>query len=321
LWWAASLLVFAAALIGAFALQAGPHGNSIERQFVRVILGTGIMSALAAVTYNVFPPRTVIARAKFLATTATAAAALIVWQAFDDIQRVPLRSVAREASVMPGALFGNRSQKKENAAQISPSAAARWSSLVAGAVTRHNEAYLALHSQWDSDTAELKFELMLTPETLTSAVGRARNRQSLAMFKARLADYMARLEALQRDYRADVLAIDIPRRERFINEFEPAFAAAAAETQALNAEFERVELDIAATIGAITDLIEDEENVTIGTDGKTLLFDRDAAADEYNALLKALESITAQEAAVLAKSRAASRRREQSFRSAAVDAR
>jgi hypothetical protein len=163
---------------------------------------------------------------------------------------------------------------------------------------------------------------MLSPVTLTSSQGRSQNRERLARFEALLADYLAQLEALQRNYRTAVLAIDVPasQRDGFFKEFEGAFAAAVAQTQELNADFERVEHEIAKTILGITDLMEREEDaVTVGSDGKTLLFERDAAAREYNDLLKALEKTSSEEDIVMAKSSEAFRKSTDSLNSAVGD--
>jgi hypothetical protein len=132
------------------------------------------------------------------------------------------------------------------------------------------------------------------------------------------------LEALQHDYRTDVLGIDIPapQRDAFVTDFERAFAASAAQTKELNADFERVELAIAAAILGITELIEREgEAVAVGSDGKTLLFERPAAAGEYNSLLQALQKVTAEEEIVMTRSSEAFRQRADTLGAAAPGSR
>jgi hypothetical protein len=324
LWWA-SVLVYGTAIIGAFALQSGPQGNDLLHQSARIIGCTLIIVALAAVAYPRIP-QTSLARAKLLLAAAFIGAAFVLWQALDDTQRLrppsaPLASGQAESTASKDNRVADisKSNAKTRPQDSARPAAARsappadWEAPLSEAIARHNLDYLAVASKWESDVEKLQFESMLTPSTLTSQDGREENREKLARFETLLSGYLAQLEALQRDYRANVLAIEIPasQRERFVREFERAFAASTAETRELNAQFERVELDIAKTILDITDLMEHEEDaVTVGSDGKTLLFESDAAADEYNALLQALAKITDQEGVVMSKTAEAVRRRE-----------
>jgi hypothetical protein len=332
-WWASALICIAA-IVGAFTLHSGPNGNDLLHQLARLAGSVFVIAVLATVVYRAIRPRTSAARAGFLLATAFVGAAFVLWQAFDDTRRVglpqtstasgPAESAAssdkRAAERSGKSAKARRQQTAPEAAQSELSANSEWATALSEAMRRHDRDYQALASKWDSDVGELRFESMLTPETLTSSQGRMRNHEQLMRFEALLADYLARLDMLQRDYRSDVLAIDIPKpqRESFLEEFEGAFRASAAETKELNAEFERVELEIAGTILAVTDLMEREgDAVTVGSDGKTLLFERDAAADEYNALLKALEKTTEEEAIVMAKSSEAFQKRTASLNAAA----
>jgi len=332
LWWVAAALIFIAAIVGAFTLRSEPDESDILHQVARIATSTFVIGVLAAVVYMVIRPRTSTARASFLLATAFAGAGFVLWQALDDTQRVdlsPARSASADTTPSRDTRVADRSEKSAKTrrqtaapktAEPSEPDAAAWAEPLSDALRRHEQNYADLTSKWDNDVAEFQFESMLTPATLTSPEDRKRNRERLEKFKGLLAGYLDRLEALQRDYRADVLAIDIPEPQRnaFLEEFEGAYRASVAETRKLNTEFERVELEIAKTILSITDLMEGEgEAVTVGSDGKTLLFQRDAAAQEYNQLLKSLEKTTAEEGVVIDKSRDALRKRTASLSSAA----
>lgn len=332
--WLAPALIFFAAIFGAFALQSEPDGDVLH-QVARLLGSTFVVAVLSAAIYMGIRPRTSMARARLLFATADLGSGFVLWHAFDDTRRVSLPERAASGPSQPAAAksarVADRSAKSAKSRRETPQAQAPsessvpvdWATPLSGAMRRHDDAYIALASKWDADTAELEFESMLTPESLMSFEGRRRNRERLETFETLLAGYLTRVESLQRDYRADVLAIHIPESERedFLREFERAYTASVAETKSLNADFERVELEIARTILAVTDLMEREENaVAIGSDGKTLLFESDATAREYNALLKALETATAEEAAVMATSSEAFSKRTES-RSASADLR
>ncbi len=332
LWWA-SVLICIAGIAGAFALQPGADGNVLH-QWVRIAGNTLAAAVVAAVVYTGIRLRTAVARARFFLATAFVGATFVLWQAFDDTQRIslptapsapgPAKSTAsRDYGGADGskvdARTGRQSPPLKAATPSAPTTAAEWATPLSEAILRYQQNHLALASKWTSDVEGLHFESMLTPKTLTSSQGRRQNREKLMRFESLLANYLAQLDALHHDYRANVLAIDIPapQREDFVKEFEATFAASVAETQKLNMGFKRVELEIAKTILDITDLIEREESaVSVGSDGTTLLFERDAASDEYNTLLKALQKATVEEGTVIAKSSEAFRKRADSLNSA-----
>jgi hypothetical protein len=327
-WWWAAALVYAAAILGAFVLQSGPQGNDLLHQSARIVGSTLVIAALAGLAYTRIP-HTPEARAKLLLAAACICGAFVLWQALDDTQRLrpePAPLTAQMSQSAPSRDGGpadvaksgakTRSQVPARPAAGKSTAQASWEAPLSEAIARNNSDQLALASKWESDVEKLQFESMLTPSTLTSAEGRKQNREKLARFEALLAGYLSQLETLQRDYRSNVLAIDIPdpQREGFVREFERAFAASVAETRALNADFQRVELAISKTILGITDLMEREDDaVTVGPDGRTLLFERDQAADQYNELLQALAKITEEEGVVMSKTGEAYRRRTESL--------
>ena len=332
LWWMASALIVIAAVVGAFTFPSGADEGHTLHQVARIATSTFVIGVLAAVVYMVIRPRTSTARASFLLAAAFVGAGFVLWQAFDDTRRVdlsPARSASADASASRDTRVADRSEKStktrrqtatSKAAQPSEPDAAAWAAPLSEAIRRHEQNSNALASKWDDDVAALQFESMLTPATLTSSEGRRQNRERLKKFESLLAGYLDRLEALQRDYRADVLAIDIPEPQRgvFLKDFEGAYSTSVAETKELNAEFERVELEIAKTILSVTDLMEAEgDAVTVGSDGKTLLFQRDVAAQQCNQLLTSLEKTTAEEGVVMDKSKDALRKRTASLSSAA----
>ena len=330
LWWA-SILLGLAAIVGAFAFQFGTNGTNIFRQSVRLAGSLLALAVVALVAYKTMRPRTSAGRAQFLLATAFAGGAFVLWQAFDDTQRVTMeRPVSATVETKPSrdTRVAERARSSANTRRpaapkavepTAPAVVAETATTLPDAVRKHNERYAALSAKWDSDVEALQFELMLTPDTLTSPRGRNLNRDRLRKFEALLADYLVQLDALQRDYKADVLAIDIPpeQRDDFIKDFERSFDASVAETKELNAAFERVELEISNTILKITDLME-QEGDAITADGRRLLFQHDEAAEEYNALLKALEKTTAEESVIMDKSSEAFRKRADSFETAAA---
>jgi len=334
LWWA-SVLICVAAIAGVVALRQSADANVLH-QWARIAGSTLAIAVLAAFIYTGIRPRTSLARARFLLATAFVGASFVLWQAFDDTQRVSVPAgpddvgpakltAARDHRGADGSKNGARTGRQPASlkadAPSTSTAAAEWAGPLSEVIRRHQQESRDQASKWASDVGALQFESMLAPETLTSSQGRRQNRESLMRFESLLAGYLARSEALQRDYKADVLAIDIPapQREDFVKEFERTFAASVAETQELNMEFERVEREIADTILNITDLMEREGSaVFIGSDGTTLLFERDAASDEYNTLLKALQKATVEEGVVMAKSSEAFRKSTDSLNSAAT---
>ena len=333
LWWLASALVCVAAIVGAFTLQSGPDARDVLHQALRLAGNTLVIAALASVVYIGIRPRTSFVRARFFFATAIVGAGFVLWQAFDDTKRVDLsavRSAASESTASRDTRVAERTEKSAKRRQATVSKAAglsapestvEWAAPLSEALRRNNQAYLDLASKWDAAVAELQVEAMLTPETLMSFEGRRQNRERLKTFEMLLTDYLTKVEALQRAYKEEILAIEIPESERedFLREFERAYANSVSETKKLNAEFERVELEIAKTMLAITDLIEREgDAVTVGSDRKALLFERDAAAQEYNALLKGLTKSTDEERVVMAKSSEALRKRSDKLSSAQI---
>jgi hypothetical protein len=330
LWWASMALGFAA-IVCAFAFQWRADGTDILRQSVRLAGSLIAIAVVALVAYRMIRPKTAASRAQFLLATAFAGGAFVLWQAVDDTQRVTTERPAsaavetkapRDTRVAERAKSSTKPRRPAASKAVEPSAPAQvaeTSATLADALRKNNERYAALSSKWDLDVGALQFELMLTPDTLTSARGRNLNRDRLRKFEALLADYLIQLDAVQRDYKGDVLAIDIPpeQRDDFIKDFERSFDASVAETKELNAAFERVELEISNTILKITDLMEQEEDA-VTVDGRRLLFQHDEAAEEYNALLKALEKTTAEEGVIMDKSSEAFRKRADSIETAAV---
>ena len=331
MWWGA-IVVGIAAVAGAFMLPSGADDADTVRQSVRLVASLLAIVVVAFGAYKAMRPRTSAGRAQFLLATAFAGGAFVLWQGFDDTQRVTTErpaSAATEAKAAKDSRVAERAKSNTKARRPAeetkaaepppPAQVADAASSLSDAVRKHNERYAALSSQWDSDVGELQFELMLTPETLTSVRGRKQNRERLGKFEALLANYLTQLDALQRGYKADVLKIDIPsgQRDDFVNDFERSFDASVAETKELNAAFERVELEISDTILRITDLMEQEEDA-VSVDGRRLLFQHDAAADQYNAHLKALENIYAEESVIMDKSSDAFRKRTDSLETAAV---
>jgi hypothetical protein len=331
MWWSA-ILVGVAAMAGAFVLPSGADDADTVRRAVRLAASLVAIVVVALVVYKAVRPRASAARAQFLLATAFAGGAFVLWQGFDEAQRVATErpaSAAAETKATKDSRVAERGKSSAKArrpaagtkaAEPPPSAqVADTAAMLSDAVRKHNARYAALSSQWDSDVGELQFERMLTPETLTSARGRKQNRERLRKFEALLAGYLTQLDALQRDYKADVLGIDIPSEQRddFLNDFERSFDASVAETKELNAAFERVELEISDTILRITDLMEQEEDA-VSVEGRRLLFQHDAAADQYNGLLKALENIYAEEGVIMDKSSDAFRKRTDSLETAAV---
>jgi hypothetical protein len=331
MWWA-SIALGIAAIVGAFVLPSGADDADALRQSVRLAGSLLAIVVAGLVAYKAMRPRTSAARAQFLLATAFAGGAFVLWQGFDDAQRVTTERpapVAAEAKAPKGTRVADRgksSTKAQGQAEAPkaaepppPTQTAETTATLSDAVRKHNERYAALSSKWDSDVGGLQFESMLTPDTLTSPQGRKQNREKLRKFEALLAGYLTQLDALQRDYKADVLKIDIPPEQRndFIEDFEHSFDASVAETKELNAEFERVELEISDTILRITDLMEQEEDA-VSVDGRRLLFQHDAAADDYNTLLKALENVYAEEGVIMDKSSETFRKRTDSLETAAA---
>src|SRR5690348_87666 len=87
MWWGA-ILVGIAAVAGAFALPSGVDDADTVRRSVRLAASLVAIVVVALFAYRAVRPRTSAARAQFLLAMAFAGGAFVLWQGFDETQRV-----------------------------------------------------------------------------------------------------------------------------------------------------------------------------------------------------------------------------------------